>query len=591
MTGRISTFLILLFAASAASGATITAGVDKQVVGLGDPVTLKITLSGKGGTLPEPTLPDLSAFDVYSSGRSQNISIASGAFSSTLDLTYILIPKKLGDLIIGPVVVRDAEGMASTEPIKIKVVQQSGINTPSPQAQQPGRRSQPPEKTGDFFIDQVVDKASPYAGEQVTLTFRFYQAINLWDQPKLEWPKYVGFTVEDLPPNSRYYETVRGRRYLVTEIKRALFPLSAGRITIDSPQLTIMPDDFGNAFDPFGFFDRDLRELFKRGQPKVLTANAIVLNVKPLPERGRPADFSGAVGKFSIKAQTDKDSVGVDEPITLKFVLSGTGNIKSISPVKLPELPDFRVYDSGNTESVSNANLLVSGTRTFEQAIIPKTSGTFEVPPVSFSYFDPSFGAYKTIGTPPLRIKASGEGLADVGGAPKNIISGKQSLGYIITDFPAVHKSVDLSRSFWFWLLQVLPLGAVVAALFYREHTKKLLADRGYARRFGAARRWRAIFKKAHEFMAKGDLAASYAALYDAVVGFVADRLNLEKSGLTIDELRGKTEIPESIRGDLISFLEHCQTARFSPGGLEKGTVDQTLARAEQVIVILEKAL
>lgn len=594
MIGRIfaliSTFLLML--SSALTAATITASVDKTEVGLGDPITLKITLVGKGGNLPEPKLPDLSGFDVYSSGRSQNISFVSGAFSSTLDLSYILVPKKVGEMIIGPVVVSDADGMVSTEPIRINVTQQSGAKTQAPQTQQPARRAQPPAKGGDFFIDQTVDKTSPYMGEQVTLTFRFYQAINLWDQPKLEWPNYVGFTVEDLPPNSRYYENVRGRRYLVTEIRRALFPLSSGKITIDSPQLTIKPDDFGNSFDPFGFFDRDLRDSMKRGQPKILTAGAITLNVKPLPEVGRPTDFNGAVGKYSLRIQTDKDSVGVDEPVSLKFVLSGTGNIRSIPAIKLPELPDFRVYDSGNTESISNSNQIVSGTKTFEQAIIPKTSGVFEIPSLAFSYFDPVFGAYKTVSTPPLRIKATGEGLADVGGAPKNIIGrGKKSLGYIITDFPRSEKSVDLSGSFMFWFIQVLPLVAVAAAIFYRSHSRRLLADRGYARRIGAGRRLKAIFRKASDLKMRGDMAGFHGALYEAIVGFLADRLNLEKSGLTIDDIKGRSEIPVSLKNDLVSFLEKCQSTRFAPGGLERNRAEQALARAGEIVDQLEKAL
>ena len=114
MIGRIFglTLAILLMLSSVLTAATITASVDKTEVGLGDPITLKITLVGKGGNLPEPKLPDLSGFDVYSSGRSQNISIVSGAFSSTLDLSYILVPKKVGEMIIGPVVVL---GMTAVE--------------------------------------------------------------------------------------------------------------------------------------------------------------------------------------------------------------------------------------------------------------------------------------------------------------------------------------------------------------------------------------------------------------------------------------------------------------------------------------------
>lgn len=599
MTGK-NLFIAAVFIAvlaGAAQALTITASVDKQDVGLGDQIALKVNVVGKGGTLPEPTLPDLSAFEIYSSGRSQNIQIMNGAFSSNLDISYILVPKKAGDFIIGPIIIRDKTGMASTEPIKIHVSNQSSPSKPggkvSPQAgQPPSANRQPAQKGGDFFIDQFVDKTSPYLGEQVTLSFRFYQAVNLWDQPTLEWPKYAGFTVEDLPPNGRYYQVVNGRQYLVTEIKRALFPLSSGKLIIDTPQLTIKPDDFGTAFDPFSFFDRNTQDMFRRGQPKILTANPITINVKPLPEQGKPADFTGAVGKFNMQVETDKDSVGVDEPITLKVTLSGTGNIRSLPPVKLPDLPDFRIYDSGNTESVSNTNQVVSGTKTFEQAIIPKTSGVFTIPAISLSYFDPTSTSYKTIGTGARRIVATGQGLVDVGGAPKNIIgAGKQSLGYIITDFPKNDPKRDLSSSGLFWFLQILPLFGIIAAIFYRSHTQKLLADRGYARRVGAGKRLRSIFKTAAALKAQGELVGFYGALYDAVLGFVADRLNLEKSGLTIEDVKTHEKIPGDIRNELTAFLESCQNARFAPGGVTKNHADDLLENAGDLVGRLEKIL
>jgi hypothetical protein len=597
MTGKRAAILALfltLVGSAAAPALEISASVDKQEVGVGDRITLQVKVSGQGGTIPSPNLPNLSAFEVYSSGRNQRIYMEQGVFYSSLELNYVLVPKKVGEQIIGPIVVRDASGMAATEPIKIKVKAQAPSQQPSgpSQTQKPGLRPQPPDKGSDFFIDQAVDKTSPFVGEQVTLTFRFYQAVNLWDQPTLEWPKYSGVTVEDLMANQKYYETVRGRRYLVSEIKRALFPIAPGRVILDTPRLTIKPDDFGVSFDPFGFFDKDLRELFKRGQPKILTAGTIALNVRTLPESGRPPDFSGAVGRYSISAFADKDSVGVDEPITLKVTLSGTGNIRSLAPIKLPDLPDFRIYDSGNTESVSNANLVISGTKTFEQAIIPKTSGIFTIPAINFSYFDPLQGRYKTISTSAIQITATGEGLVDVGGAPKNIIgAGKQSLGYIVTEFPRGGKASDLSESFLFWFMQFIPIAGIGIALFYRIHTKRLLSDRGYARRIGASRRSRAIFKNALEMKSSGDLKRFYGALYDAVLGFVADRLNMEKAGLTVEQVITCEKVPEGIKSDLGSFMERCQTARFAPGGAGGEQADGLLLKAGELINRMEKEI
>ncbi len=591
MIGKRSILYVLLliaFLTAKAMALSVTASVDTDEIELGDPINLSITLTGRGGSLPDPILPDLSDFDVYSSGRNQSISIVNGAFSSSLELNYTLVPKKIGSLLIGPVVVKDKNEMVVSDPIKI-TVKKPGSLQKRPQAEQRSTRRQDQKQREDFFIEQTVDKTDPYVGEQVTLTFRFYQSVNLWQQPSLEWPEYAGFTVEDLPPNSRSYQYVNGKRYLVTEIKRALFPVTPGKVTIDTPRLTIKPDDFGSMMDPFSFFDRDF---FRSGRPKVLTARPIGLNVRPLPQKRKPEGFSGAVGNYKIGAEVDKDSVGVDEPITLKVILSGTGNIKSLPPVQMPELADFRVYESGKTESIDNKGRVVSGSKTFEQAIIPRTSGVFTIPSLEYSFFNPERGRYETVRTRPIEITATGEGLVDVGGAPKNIIgASKRSFAYIITEFPEPVKNIDLSARFWFWLLQGIPIIGVIAAVAVRSHYKRLVGDRSYARRITAIKRSRSIFKSAMAKKRSGDFSGFCGDLYDAIIGFIADRLDLEKSGLTIDDLRANERISADIKDDLTGFLERCQIARFVPSGFDTHAADDLLMEASNLIGRLEKAI
>ncbi len=589
MTGRKLSFISIIFAlwSSAALGISINTSVDTQQLELGSQLTLTITIDGEGSSIPDPTLPDLSDFDVYSSGRNQSISMTNGRFQSTVEMNYILTPKKTGILIIGPVIIKDKKIMASSEPIKI-VVSLAGQAGKIPQSRQGKARGESPQKTEDFFIEQTVDKKNPYIGEQITLTFRFYRAANLWDGPSMEWPKYVGFVVEDLPPQTQNYRVVNGKRYHVTEIKRALFPISTGEAVIETPTLTINPDPFGAMRDPFSMFGRGS----KRSSPKVLTARSIRLNVRALPQKGRPDYFNGAVGRYNIKIGIDKDSVGVDEPITMKITLYGTGNIKSLPSVDIPDLPDFRVYESGRQESVNNSGGVVSGSIVFEQAIIPVTSGEFTVPALKYSYFDPGKNSYVTIAAEPINIIASGEGLTDVGGAPKNIIAaGKKSFGYIITEFPGEEEYFDLFGSPWFWILQITPVFGIAGSVLFRKHYIKLMGDRAYARRFGAGRRSKRIFKSAARRKKTGDYPGFYAEIYDFIVGFIADRLNLGKSALTLDDIRSDERIDQTVRLDLIAFLEKCQTARFAPFFNDENHADQLLNEASDLSGRLEKLL
>jgi len=567
---------------------TITTSVDTDQVELGDPVNLNVTITGKGASLPDPALPDLSDFEVYSSGRNSSFSMINGAFLSSLELNYTLIPKKAGKLVIGPLTIKVKGAAVSSNPIEITVKQPGAIDKSPPSGQRRAAGTSQKQQN-DFFIEQAVDKRNPYVGEQVTLSFKFYQAVNLWGQPTLEWPKYSGVTIEDLPPNSRSRKHVDGKLYQVTEIKRALFPLSSGDVFIESPKLTISADDPGGLMDPFSLFDRNSA---RRGKPIVLTTDPIKLQVRPLPDRGIPESFAGGVGKYNVIAIVDKDSVGVDEPITLKVVLSGTGDLKSLPQIKMPEFSDFRVYESGKNESISQQGGKIAGSRTFELALIPKTSGAFAIPALEYSFFNADRGRYETVRTRPIEILATGEGLTDVGGAPKNIIeTSRHSFGYIITDFPAPRSSIDLFGSAWFWLLQGVPVIGVLGAVVFRSHYRKLLGDRSYARRVTASKRSRAIFKSALAKKGGGDIGGFCGDLNDAVVGYVADRLDLPKSALTLDDLRGIEIIGADIKEELIGFLEGCQRARFAPGLIDKPGADSLLERASRLISLLEKEL
>jgi hypothetical protein len=592
MTGRIITICIAisLSAAAPAPGLSISSSVDKNEVALGDPITLSVLVSGEGGSTPDPVLPDLSDFDVYSSGKNTSITFENGKFSSTLEMSYVLVPKKIGSLTIGPLAVKQKNQTVRSDPIHIEVTKpgQIGSGTPS---QRKTQRTTTPNRTENFFIEQTVDKRRPYVGEQVILTFRFYTAERLWKRPDLEWPELNGFIIEDLPPVNPYIKIINNKRYEVREVKRALFPITSGEIVIDPSRLVIREDLFDSFMDPFNMFRRGRRAVRSRG-PQVLTTDPIKLTVRQLPSRGRPADFSGAVGQYNIKVSVDKDSVGVDEPITMKVTLSGKGNIKSLPAIAIPEMRDFRVYESGKTESISNSGGEVSGSKTFEQAVIPVTSGNFQIPSIEFSFFNPARGRYQTVSTKPIDILASGEVLVDIAGTPKNLIgAGHKSFAYIFTDFSRPERTFDLYNSFWFWIIQLVPVFGTTAALFYRLRKKKMLGDHAYARRMSAGKKSRIAFKTALRKKESGDTEGFYGDMYTSLVGLIADRLNLEKSALTVDDIKEIDKIDRQTMTDLTKFLENCLDARFAPGANSSAGMEETAKKASRLLGRLEKIL
>lgn len=560
---------------------------------MGETIELTISLSGPVKSIASPTLPDLSNFDVYSSGTSSNISIVPGAISYQTEYTYTLVPRKVGDFIIGPAKVTYKGKTYSTQPVKIKVTPPAQNRQMTPPQSTPSARTPKPAQAGeDFFIEQSVDRTRPYVGQQVTMVFRFYQGQNLYEQPTLRWPDYNGFWVEDLPPQKTYNKYINGRSYRVTEIRKALFPTVTGKLQIDPTVLTIPPDAFSFFFDndPFNFFSRRSRRPMSE---KVLRTDKIVLDVQALPTNKRPANFSGAVGNFDLKLSLDKDTLEVDQPVTLKAVLSGTGNIKKLPAIEIPELDNFRLYDSGSNDNISKNNYTVSGSKSFEWVLIPTAPGRYDLPELSFTCFDPWRKNYITLSRKPgmVFVKPTSTANLPPGDRPINIIpAGKASLNYIVTDLSAAKTSTPLYAVRWLWGLQLLPLIWLAYLTIATERRKKLEGNLAYARRKLASKAAIKALKAARE--AKPD--QFYGHVFNGITGFIADKLNENTAGLTnvqIIELLKKTGKCDQIIEEFSSFLGKCDAGRFAPGSPAREEIDAVYAQAETLLSELGRKL
>jgi len=555
-----------------------------------------VSLGGPVRSISKPDMPDLSEFDVYSSGTSSNISIVPGAVNYQTDYTYVLVPRKTGKLVIGPFTVEHKGKVYSTKSIAITVGQQAQPSQPPPTQRGTQRRSPKQAQAGeDFFIEQTVDKANPYVGQQVTLIFRFYQAENLYEQPALNWPDFKGFWTEDLPPNKTYNKNINGRTYRVTEIRRAIFPTVTGKLTIGPTVLTIPPNALNNFFggDPFSFFNR--RQPRRQLSEKVLRTKRITLNVRQLPNKNKPSNFSGAIGYFNFNISIDQDTVEVDQPITLKAVLSGTGNIKKLPPIEIPELQNFRLYDSGSNESISKSNYQVSGYKSFEWVLIPTAPGEYELPLLSFNYFNPVKKKYRKILKYPGKVFVKPSLMSSLapGDRPVNVIpAARTSLNYIITDLTADNPGQPIYKNIWIWLLQILPVGWLVFLTIYVNSRKRLEGDIAYARRKLATKAARKALKNAREGF--GSPEEFYSNIFNGIVGFISDKLNVSAAGLTnaqIIQLLKDTGNCENIQDDFAEFLNQCDAGRFSPLKPDENQMKAIYDKAEQLLSDLDRSL
>ena len=599
---------ILSTSISYAGDISISADVDRRQIALDGQLMLTITVSGSMANIPQPTIPSLDGFTAYSSGRSQNLSIINGQVNSSVTFTYALVPNDTGDYTIGPFSI-DYEGdIYSTDTIDVKVTPRS---TPQPQApsyaatdEYERQATSNTQQAKELFIETYVDKLRAYVNEQITLTFVFYQAINLFENPRYSAPQATGFWTEDMPPQNKYYKMINGRKYLVTEIKTALFATSPGEFTIGSARLEATVEDVERFFSrrsPFDIFNDDPFSMFRRGKPIVLTTDPIIVEILLLPDEGKPANFKGDVGILDITANIDKDNVEENQPVTLTIKIKGQGNIKTISSPTIPEASDVKLYDSASSENISKDNYVVQGEKIFEKLIIPKRPGAISIGPIEYSFFDTSKKRYIEKKINPIIINASEA--EDKGPAESHIfLPGltkeeikllEKDISYIKTN-PVVlrpRRAYQYENKI-FILLNILPLLILIFLYIYDSHKKRLLTDVGYARFRRAKGVASKRLKKARQILHENDVKAFYAEIYKAVIEYIADKLNIPHPSITKDilgERLKEKDISERIAEEIKLLFDVCDMARFASGRFSKEDMNRSLEEALEIIAEFDK--
>ncbi|MDE1977595.1 MAG: protein BatD, partial [Elusimicrobia bacterium] len=457
MMGKIRTAALAAFVLASAAAVraqiSINDQVDRSQVPLNGQITLTVSVNGPDSSLPDPHIPALPDFSVYSSGRNQSISIINGRVSSSIDYTYVLVPRFVGKGTIPPITLSYKGRTVETSPIAIEVLRSNPNAAAQREAAAPPSQVQAQRVPGapDFFVTAQLDKKEVYVDEQATLTVKFYNAAALAGNPQYTPPDLSGFMKEDLPPIRRETAQFRGRMYDVSVIKTALFPEHSGRLTI-GPASVVCPV-MGQGMDPFSpnFFNQVFNMNFGATQTKTVSTNALKLTVLPLPNAGQPQNFSGAVGRFSISDSLDKNRTEVGGALNLTVTVKGQGNLRAVGDLTMPALPNFRTYETVSSLNLDKKNDVVEGSKVYKTVLIPRVSGTLSIPPISFSYFDPARRAYETARTEPLPVSVKPgpanqtTGLISSGAAAPGLTEISQDLRYLKTN-PAKSPIASLLR-------------------------------------------------------------------------------------------------------------------------------------------------
>lgn len=544
--------------ALAGRAATITASLDREVIGLGSSATLKVTIQGGNGR-DLPRIPDVPGVRVQLTGNSMSFVFENGRQSVAADLTYSVTPSKLGQFTVGPVTAVVGGRTLQAEPLTLKVVR----------ADDPSANRADGLDQAAFLLLQVPHRPV-YVGETFLAEIGLY-AIGgrLQQAPQMQAD---GFTVGKLQEagqegnirtNNRIYSRARFLQP-ITAARAGQLTLQAAQCIIDIPQPRRL--GFSDLFDD-AFFGNSTRR-FNLASP------VAKLNVLPLPRTNLPPDFGGAVGDFQIALTASPTNLQAGDPVTVRLEIRGRGNFDSVQLAEPPGWKGFRLYPPTSTFETQDP-LGMTGTKRFEQVVTPETAEVTELPPFVFSFFSPETGSYRTLRTPrvPLLVAAGPATpelptTADHSAAPRartpEIPPLKPHLGFVVGATPSIADQP------WFLALAGVPWTLWAALRATRRWRERRAGDRERQRRLGAERRVREGLATLRDAARRRDETGFFAGLFRVLQEVVGARSGQPPASITegaLDaSLVGKGLPPETL-ASLHELFQACNQARYARAG------------------------
>lgn len=544
--------------------------------------------------------PNFNNFVVLSGpNQSTNMSWVNGKMSASVVYSYVLYARGTGKQTIGPASIEYKGSMLKTQPLTIEVTAAKAQPKTSQPAQQTSQQGGAVNLSDNVILRAVVSRSRVRVGEQITLTYKLYTRVQLYDYYIPKMPAYDGFWAEELEQPQRPQftpETVDGKQYYSAMMRRvALFPRQSGNLKISPMDLRCkVVVQQKKSKDPFDSFFDD--PFFNRGQvvEQEVKSNTATIAVDPLPPA--PAGFSGAVGKFNFNATIDKREVKAGDPITLHITVNGQGNVKLMT-LPSPVIPqDFESYDPKLSEESAKTNGIISGKKGAEYLLIPRNPGLRTIEPFAFVYFDIDRNKFVSIASPKFDIIIK-PGKQVAGPGP---LQSKEDVRLLGQDIRYIKLSsgtftpigeLPISTTWLLFGFFVPPL-AFVAAFAYRKRLDRLAGNIKSMKFQKAGREAAKRLKFARKLFDQGNTESYHAELSRALLDYLADKLLIPKANLTIDvaveSLEKKNVDPETC-AQLKTCVDRAEFARFAPASDTRESRKDLLDAAISAINAIEQ--
>ncbi|MCI4670666.1 MAG: BatD family protein [Bacteroidia bacterium] len=591
---------ILILCLGQANAQEFSAFLSKNKVAVGETFQVSFRLTNLQRQAID--YPDLSDFQLLGGPNvSQSVQMMNGKTTQSITYSFYLRPVKEGSFVIGPASTKISGKKVSTKPLKVTVAAGKAATNPNArnQAKNAQANNQDLEKQirEALFLRTLISKRDVYQGEQITVTYKLYNQIQPYELELTKAPAYDGFWKEnvkiaDAPQKVEVYKDEQYRTRVIYQ--DIIFPQRSGKMAIDPMELSCVIQVQTQSRRRRSIFD----DFFPSYQqyPYKFGGQKVAINVKPLPA-GKPADFSGLVGKLNMDMSLDKTETETGSPITVKVKLSGQGNMRKLSEPELQFPADFEVYDPQIKESSSRAGGILGGSRTYEYLVIPANPGTFEIPPLTLSYFDPESGSYKTVSSRAYSIRVVGEPTGrGPGPTVKQEVSVlEEDIRYIETGGIASWEKFEEKEenTALYWGAFGMPFIFLFILLAYKRRNDARSADVVGSRKRKATKLALSRLKGAKTHMEANDQKAFYNEVIRAIWGYLGDKLNMGQSEMSKENIKEKLSqrnVSEGNTNILKDILDSCEMALFAPSAVGQD-MQQTYDQAVLLISDIENEI
>ena len=614
MTKRVLLPVLLLLVAGVqalADDVSFTAQAPQAVV-LGE--RFRITYKVNTRDAKEFRAPDMKSIQIITgpaTSTSSSTSITNGKVESTTTITYTFTAAATeeGDVQLDGATIKANGKQITSNKLTIRVLPPDqtsqggqGQGSTQPRGQTSSGQSSSASGGQDLFMLATVDKTTAYEQEAILLTFKIYAlpSVDLTSMSnkmpdlknfhvqEVELPQQKEFQLEHY--NGRNYKTMVWSQYL-------LFPQHSGELEIPSTPFegVIAQRVENNSGDIFDMFFNSSRYVEVKRE---LPTRSIKINVKPLPQ-GKTSAFYGGVGDYSISSTISATDVTANDAVTVRVILSGTGNLKLVKTPEIKFPQDFDIYDPKVENKYTIKGGRQTGNKVYEYLVIPRHAGQYTIPALEFQYFDPKSGSYKTVKTDEYTLNvARGQG----GGESQTSVSyvNKEDLKFVgqdvrfhSTPLSLKSDSAQFFGSLSFWLFLALPLVILIVVVVI---SRKRIADNANVAKVRVKKASSVATKRlkvARKLMKENRKNEFYDEMMRALYGYFGDKLSIPVAELSKDNIESELKrrnVPADPVKQVIGLLDDCEFARYAPGD-DTGRMDRLYDEAAAVIGQIENTI